>query len=136
MKLVVYTDGSFYPIPGNPHDGFYGGGAHGYLYDTSTENTSPKSGNTPKNHVITKRGYILKEKHKPDDKRTPVTPSYYFDATYSYSNKGNNVIAELKAVISTLESISSLNIPIEEILIITDSAYVIHCLDLINSNNQ
>lgn len=135
-KLVVYTDGSFYPIPGNPTDGFYGAGAHGYIYDTSTENTIPKSGNNPKNHVITQRGYILKEKHKPDDKRKPVTPSHYFDATYSYSNKGNNVIAELKAVISTLESIKTIEIPIEEILVITDSTYVIHCIDLIQIGNQ
>lgn len=136
-NLVLYTDGSFYPIPGSPTDGFYGSGVHGYIYNTSTIGQKPKSGNTPSEHTITTKGYVKNDKYKQNDTRKTVSPSHYIEASYSYQNKGNNVISELKAVISVLIDLKEKilpTIPLNEILIIADSKYVLYCLNLIEDD--
>lgn len=138
-KIVIYTDGSFLHNSDSFTDGFYGSGVHGYIYHESTIGQEPKLSDRPDGFKITTNGYVKEHDIKLIKDIQYVNPFMYIDASYSYYNSGNNVISELEAVTNVLTDIYEKicgDYKVDEILICTDSKYVIYCIDLITSKKK
>lgn len=116
LHCVLYTDGGCRPNPGN-----MGFGVHGYIY----EDNEPKKGYGLLNHLITKDGYVLKNKQN-QELYKQVDVKEYLDFTGSSSIKGSNNLAELEAMICALEGLnkSGKNVIFETIKVNTDSEYL------------
>lgn len=126
-SAVIYTDGSFRPNCEGTQIGFWGSGAHGYIFtdDKSVKTVSDK----PTKFVITNQGYIRNEElNKYKDTVQEVKPIMYIDACYSFLNKGTVNTGELSAVIELLKDIINKNeiLQLNNILIKSDSMYVIY----------
>ena len=90
--LVIYTDGG-----ARPQNGPAGWGMHGYLYAS----TAPKKGAGHSTHFPSATGYVPKS--QPDPVPDPVTPLYYVDGCGAFPEFASNNVAELQAVLATLE---------------------------------
>jgi len=121
---IVYTDGSAIQ-----HES-YGSGVHGFIYNTKSLDT--KNGDRPNKYLITDLGYleqelVLKFVHK------TVVPTHYINAIYSYPNGGTSNIAEVLAVIHTINNILNLeDITVSKLTIKADSQYTIDMFNYIN----
>lgn len=125
VGVVLYTDGSARPNPGN-----IGWGCHGYLY----EYKDLKKPIIAENHWITDKGYIALKHAKEikaniEDSSTInikeiniVEPTHYFDFLGSSDEEGTNNKAEILALYNSLMKVSEYN-P-KHITVYTDSEYV------------
>lgn len=117
-SYIFYTDGG--AAPTNP--GPAGIGIHGYQYTSEV----PKKGSGNSDYILTKKGYVSKEKNTG---ATPVTPIQYFDCNGGFAEYQTNNFAELKAIIHCFKII--LETPLKEneknatVLILGDSRYAI-----------
>ena len=111
QRMVLYTDGSARP---NPGDGGYG--IHGYLYNFN----DPKSDYGYENFIVTNRGY--KEAREIRGNIKKVTPIKVYDIAGGCKGKVTNNYAELSACIAALRL--ALTEDIRLLLIKTDSDYI------------
>lgn len=109
--MVLYTDGSSKPNPGN-----LGAGFHGYMYYAE----SPTKGSGNPNYRITNEGYVLKTDKS--NTATDITPIKYLDGFSAIDGIGSNNLAELMAAEFAIKH--ALQYPIENLLIKTDSEYL------------
>lgn len=125
---VIYSDGSAMPNPG-----FYGSGAHGYIYNTSTLDT--KNGDKPAKYVISDIGYLENEL-LPKYVYKTVVPDYYIDAAYSYLNAGTNNIGEIMGLVETISSLLEHEeiVKINKYIVKTDSKYLLHIIRTIKED--
>lgn len=150
---VVYTDGS-----ANPNPGYYGSGAHGYIY--TIKNIGKKTSDKPNKYLLSTLGYLeltelakykeltsdeIKEilDKKDSDLTTiknmlvnehryaEVIPDYYVNAYYSYSGIGTNNVAEVLAFINITNQLVNEDLNLTEIMIKTDSTYLIHIFNTV-----
>lgn len=123
---IIYTDGSYRPNHEGAGIGFWGSGAHGYVY--STDPDVKTISDKPTKFVITDKGYIRNEEiNKYKNKATEVKPIFYIDACYSFLNTGTVNTGELSAVIELLKDIETHDDELElsSITIKSDSMYVV-----------
>lgn len=120
---IVYTDGSAIQ-----HESF-GSGVHGFIYNTSSLGT--KSGDRPNKYLITDLGY-LEQELIPKYKHETVVPTHYINAIYSYPTGGTSNIAEVLAVVETINNILDLDIDVNHLMIKADSKYTIDMFNFIN----
>jgi len=119
LKAIIYTDGSCLPPRGS-----FGGGAHGYLFDDTCYR---KNNDKPNHYTVTTDGYLEKDQlaaYAEDKTPKELKPLLHYNAAYPYGREGTNNRAELLAMIDTVCILCD-NHPIESILILTDSMYVI-----------
>ena len=136
---VIYTDGSFLATDKTFLNGYSGGGVHGYIYNSSTLDQEPKLNNQPDDFKISTQGYQRSVGFTSTENRKLVNPHSYIDIAYAYGTKFNNVMAELQTVTNALIDILNKvhnTQPISTILILTDSNYVIYCLDTIQNKDR
>lgn len=110
-SMVLFTDGSARPNPGNR-----GWGVHGYLYSTAT----PKKGSGNPTHYPSAVGYIpkaVKVETVPE-----ITPIEYIDIYSACHENGSNNASELEAVSNAFKK--ACDYEITKLTIYTDSEYV------------
>lgn len=121
---IVYSDGSAIQ-----HESF-GSGVHGYIYNENSLDT--KSGDRPSKYHITNIGYLEQELVLKHDHKT-VIPTHYINAIYSYPTGGTSNIAEVLAVVETINNIIELeDIKVNHLMIKADSKYTIDMFNFIN----
>lgn len=116
-NVVFYTDGGCKPNPG-----LFGWGFHGYLYTIEREVKKPKKVNS---WFITERGY----KNNVTEDTKYIIPEFYIDSVGSSIVSGTNIRAEVLAVINALNYANTDLEDINNILIITDSDYIVKLLN-------
>lgn len=110
--VVIYTDGSARPNPGN-----IGWGVHGFLY--TTEPTARGSGLS--SQLLTKQGYVpFSQKGKAD--LAIVHPIEYYDFFGAGEITASNNAAEVDALYYALEKLKTADV--EVIQVYTDSEYL------------
>ena len=125
--VVVYTDGASSPNPGPS-----GSSLHGYIY--STEALDTKTSDKPTGYSITNNGYIPGDMKESDEVNKLVKPSYYIDGMYVHSDIVTNNVAELQAIVFTLEEILRIDyLPISSIYILSDSMYAISVFEKVQN---
>lgn len=144
-KLILYTDGSYVRNSYGSDSGFWGSGCHGYIYNIEEDENvirKMKKFNVLDKYVTTDKGYIRND-DKPEYPYSKVFPLVYLDGVYSYLNKGNAYLGELKAIYNSLLSIISTieldeltkNISLEDIRIVTDNEPLLNITSRIIHNN-
>ena len=123
---VIYTDGS-----ARPQNGFIGWGAHGYIYTedgicVKTGNKHPKNTCTDVGYV--EKGSLLKIPHN------IVKPTDYLDWCGYTDYNGTNNVAELLAIIKSLEKLYELGI--RDVMLKSDSLYSLGILDKMYDTNK
>ena len=127
---ILYTDGSCGPVnPGNN----WGCGVHGYIYPS--DKLGVKSSDKPTSYYVTDIGYV-EEKLITTVNAQHVTPTHYINGYSSFYTLGSNNTGEVMAVVLGLTELLKLtdNEKISNILIKTDSMYVIHIMDKLATN--
>lgn len=115
--IVLYTDGSARPNPGN-----IGWGVHGYMFEYG--NSDDVKVASVDGFLLTDKGYISTsqaDKNKVTDNAVSVTPTHYFDFLGSSTIPGTNNQAEVQALCYALERIEEYK-P-DTIYVLTDSEY-------------
>lgn len=139
-KVILYTDGSFVPSDQQLQVGFFGSAVHGYIYTDNDEKEVKNTTDKPNDFFITTDGYIREEIYNAlDNKPKLVNPTYYIDGSFSYLNKGTVNVAEILGVYDGLNKLLEINIEsidIKEILVYTDSSYVLSVINSINNKKE
>lgn len=110
--MVLFTDGSARPNPGNR-----GFGMHGYLYSREL----PKRGSGHTTHYPTAKGYVPKINKTTENAPAEVQVLEYIDLYDSCITTGSNNLSEVQAVSKGIEK--ALDFDIDELTIFTDSEY-------------
>lgn len=119
FKAVVYTDGSTsHPIYRDV--GYIGSSAHGYIYNINNIGT-PNKDNPSSTVSTTIRGYATMVNND-----VKVTPDVYIDALYVRNALFTNNVAEVSAIMNTIDKLLELDYNLDGIFIKSDSSYAIH----------
>lgn len=118
LTAICYSDGSSRPNPG-----YYGSGAHGYLFVRSDKNE--KNLDVPTGYQVTDKGYIKKDDIALKTALT-VKPVKYFNAIFAYGEEmASNNVAEIEATVKMIYDLVSNESDLAEVIVLSDSEYTI-----------
>lgn len=135
--IILYSDGSAY----NP--GFYGAGAHGYIYSNQDIEKRLGAADRPKKNFVTEQGYVEASEFTKQTARK-VVPEVYIDSAYSYHYTGTNNIGEIMGFVEPTTDLLAINndqsdkagFNFKTMILFTDSMYLIHILNNIMEDKE